>query len=544
MVKRKIKKEASSESEGTSDSEKEQSDTVLSDCPEPPVTPRKSKRINKTSSASPFKSTKKSSSNVSFSPSPEAKSPKKRKQILDLSSTTPSSKSSPTKRPNLARPIVLIQSKKKILSKSLAKNADSDNSKNDESNDETDDETVDECEDPGDESEEEEEEEEEAETDSQNEDFLDLEATKLLMSNLGKMQRFRSNQKRQKIVDAAIGNALKSKAKAGQGNNNKKSTSKDTEVYLEDLTKDPVITRPKLRSCQLFDKDLVDIFLAKTYKNLPKLPSGYTNNRYLPAGEAPEPMMYISELLPGLSKISKKYLLELFTFVSDNGTSTVNLSRIEPCDLIAKKPDTGSIYPLVFLRHQKTPALCLSIISVDENYTRHPKDINGSSYKILTGVIQTMEYERLIATLCLVYKVPGIKTLMTNNRWSFSSRPGSSNGNSQNTYNRPTSFRSAGSKKLSPANTRQPQSQGSRWKIGYTSDENIPILDGRSIQIELPKGLRKVVKTLPAFTEEIPPGSLTLVGYTTLGYNSKKSPDELTIGTNICWAVVLATPKA
>ncbi|KDR65699.1 hypothetical protein GALMADRAFT_148470 [Galerina marginata CBS 339.88] len=408
---------------------------------------------------------------------------------------------------------------------------------NEEDEDEDEDENEDEDEDEDDEVEEEEHkprnvnsEEEDTTYDEDNKDFLDQEAEEGEPSSEEGDSAY--EQQRKKMA--------KSKTKYGQ-NNAKKSTFKDTEVYLEDLTKDPIVKRPNLRSCKVFDKDLVDIFLAKTYKNLPKLPSGYTNNRYLPKGEEQEPM-----ILNGYSGYNKldRYLLDLFTFVSDKGTSTVNLSRIEPCDLIAKKLDTGSIYPLVFLRHQKTPALCLSIISVDEDYTRHPKDINGSSYKILTGVIQTMEYERLVATLCLVYKVPGIKTLMTNNCWSFSSRPGSSNNNFQTTYKRSSSsYRSSGSKKLSPANSHQGQSQGSKWKIGYTIDENIPILDGRSIQIELPKGLRKVVDTLPAFTEDIPPGSLTLVGYTALGYNAKKSPDELTIGTNICWAVVLATPK-
>ncbi|KDR64864.1 hypothetical protein GALMADRAFT_149224 [Galerina marginata CBS 339.88] len=484
--------------------------------------------------------------------SPEQKSPKKpRHTSQPKPPNTPTLKSS-AKSLKLKSPIVLIQTKRKITKAIKEETESESDSASEEKELDSDNEEVTQEDEEEAEDEEEEDDEDQEEEDS-DANFIDDEAEEdnssednepPLSKSKGKTKTS-NNPQRQKIINAAIKKAKESKSKEEKSFAKRKDDLKDTGVYLEDLiTKDPLESRTKLRKCQIYDKDLVDVFLAKTYKGLPKLPSGYTNNRYLPAGEAQEPMMYVSELLPNLTKTSKKYLLDLFTFVSDTGTSTVNLSRIEPCDLIAKKPDTGSIYPLITLRNQKTPALCLSLICVDEDYTRHAKDINGSPYKILTGIIQTMEYERLVATLCLVYKVPGIKTMMSNNRWSFSSRPGSSNNRAQNSYGRAGPSRSAGTKKLSPANAQQAQFKNSKWKLGYTCDETIPILDGRSLQIDLPKGLRKVVETLPAFPEDIPTGSLTLVGYTTLGYNSQKSPDELTIGTNICWAVVLATPKA
>ncbi|KDR65258.1 hypothetical protein GALMADRAFT_148834, partial [Galerina marginata CBS 339.88] len=518
------------------------------------ITPRRSKRVADPQATTGSLSKSKKKTLKLWHLAQEQKSPKKPRHILK-----PKPPTTPTKNSKLRSPIVLIQTKKKItkaIKEDTESGSDSDSEKELDSEDEED---TQECEDQTEDEEEEEEEEEKEEEEDEKEEekhdsdanFIDDEAEENtssekneppLTKSKGKTKA--SNPQRQKIVNAAIKKSKESRTREEKSFDKKKGLLKDTGVYLEDLiTKDAPETRPQLRKCQIYDKDLVDSFLAKTYKDLPKLPSGYTNNRYLPAGEAQEPMMYVSELLPDLTKISKKYLLDLFTFISDKGTSTINLSRIEPCDLIAKKPDTGSIYPLVTLRDQKTPALCLSLICVDEDYTRHAKDINGSPYKILTGVIQTMEYERLVATLCMVYKVPGIKTMMSNNRWSFSSRPGSSNNRAQNLYGRAGPSRSVGTKKLSPANAQQAQFKNSKWKLGYTFDENIPILDGRSTQIDLPKGLRKVAETLPAFPGDIPTGSLTLVGYTTLGYNSQKSPDELTIGTNICWAVVLATPQ-
>ncbi|KDR65221.1 hypothetical protein GALMADRAFT_148864 [Galerina marginata CBS 339.88] len=555
MPKRKVKENASSSEENEkshSSSENETSDNAfLSDQSPPPITPRRSKRVADPQAAigSLSKSKKKNATVAAFTPSPEQKSPKKPRHI-----SKPKPPTTPTKNSKLRSPIVLIQTKKKItkaLKEETASESDSGSEKELDSEDKEDTQEDEDQTEDDEEEEEEEEDENEDEKEDSDANFIDDEAEENtsseeneppLTKSKGKTKA--SNPQRQKIVNAAIKKSKESKTKEEKSFDKRKGLLKDTGVYLEDLiTKDAPERRPQLRKCQIYDKDLVDSFLAKTYKDLPKLPSGYTNNRYLPAGEAQEPMMYVSELLPDLTKISKKYLLDLFTFISDKGTSTVNLSRIEPCDLIAKKPDTGSIYPLVTLRDQKTPALCLSLICVDEDYTRHAKDINGSPYKILTGVIQTMEYERLVATLCMVYKVPGIKTMMSNNRWSFSSRPGSSNNRAQNSYGHAGPSRSVGTKKLSPANAQQAQFKNSKWKLGYTFDENIPILDGRSTQIDLPKGLRKVAETLPAFPGDIPTGSLTLVGYTTLGYNSQKSPDELTIGTNICWAVVLATPQ-
>jgi hypothetical protein len=127
---------------------------------------------------------------------------------------------------------------------------------------------------------------------------------------------------------------------------------------------------------------------------------------------------------------------------------------------------------------------------VDEDYTRQPKEINGSPYKLLTGVIQTLEYERMIATLCLVYGVSRIKTMMSNNRWSFSSRPGTSNRATSKWISllletslliiltgSSTRAQPSGSnkKKLSPANAApvgEARPLTSAWKIGYTFDED------------------------------------------------------------------------
>jgi hypothetical protein len=68
-----------------------------------------------------------------------------------------------------------------------------------------------------------------------------------------------------------------------------------------------------------------------------------------------------------------------------------------------------------------------------------------------------------------------------------------------------------------------------------TMHVTVVVLDGRNRSFGLDNDLFKLSTILPRFYEEIPFGSLALVGYVPSVYNDK-------LGCSFCWIVVLATP--
>lgn len=217
----------------------------------------------------------------------------------------------------------------------------------------------------------------------------------------------------------------------------------------------------------MFTKALADSLLRDTYLNLPKLPgcvtliirtdsllnfySGKTNVSWKESSDtsgdsAPDGMMRLSivkKIMPALDiesvylicmieqvilSFSYSYIKSLITFSHDKSTNVINLSRVDPTMLIYKKSmaaSASSTYKSVYIRDQRDPALCYALICVDEDYTKAVKS-NGGPYesKIVTGTPLSLEYERKVALLCLVMdNVPFIRTQISDNRWTFSTRP-------------------------------------------------------------------------------------------------------------------------
>jgi len=80
----------------------------------------------------------------------------------------------------------------------------------------------------------------------------------------------------------------------------------------------------------------------------------------------------------------------------------------------------------------------------------------------------------------------------------------------------------------------------------------VPVFDGWETQFELNESLENLDTLLPAFQDEIPPGSLALVAYTANAYyrtqKSEQSGRQTSQGNrnlalNINWVVVLGIPK-
>ena len=112
----------------------------------------------------------------------------------------------------------------------------------------------------------------------------------------------------------------------------------------------------------------------------------------------------------------------------------------------------------------------------------------------------------------------------------------------------------------SPATVRiGDSSESACYKTGYYNDETsmdcffdpykmlminlVPVFDGRTQKIQLPEGLRSVPKSLKPCMGDIPARSLGLIAYSNVAYRSQGHPQDLTIGHNIVWVVVLATPE-
>ena len=122
------------------------------------------------------------------------------------------------------------------------------------------------------------------------------------------------------------------------------------------------------------------------------------------------------------------YVKCLITFDKDPRTNVINLSRIDPTLLVHKKLSTAAAnntYKYVYLRAQREPAIAISLICVDKDYTRVLKS-NGGPFesKVITGTPLSLEYERMVTVLCMVMgDTPFICTQISENRWTFSTRP-------------------------------------------------------------------------------------------------------------------------
>jgi hypothetical protein len=109
----------------------------------------------------------------------------------------------------------------------------------------------------------------------------------------------------------------------------------------------------------------------------------------------------------------------------DREKNVINLSRIDPFQLTSREVgDRGS--HMVFIRDRKRPALCLSLIVVGEDHTETPK-VSGDTYsKFITGTPLMLEFERMVAVLCMIHDVDSLQAQIVDNELTFSTRMGTS----------------------------------------------------------------------------------------------------------------------
>jgi hypothetical protein len=107
----------------------------------------------------------------------------------------------------------------------------------------------------------------------------------------------------------------------------------------------------------------------------------------------------------------------------DREKNVINLSRIDPFQLASREVgDRGS--RMVFIRDRKRPALCISLIVVGEDHTETPK-VSGDTYsKFITGTPLMLEFERMVAVLCMIHNVDSLRDQIVDNELTFSTRMG------------------------------------------------------------------------------------------------------------------------
>ena len=282
-----------------------------------------------------------------------------------------------------------------------------------------------------------------------------------------------------------------------------------------------------------------------------------------------------------------RYIKRLITFDKDPRTNVINLSRIDPTLLVHKKLASASAtntYKYVYLRAQREPALAISLICVDEDYTKVLKS-NGGPYesKVITGTPLSLEYERMVTVLCMVMgDTPFIRTQISDNRWTFSTRPlkihkecqcfiiyFSSAMNLSDMHNLKRRLVHIAPHEgdlgllqqlpaQQPPRPKLPQRifTASRWVLATTvcilfhpftcstlSLLLVPVFDGRYKKIQLPRGLRTVPQDLPPFIGDIPFDSLAIVAYSAMSYKSTRHPEDVSAAFNAVWVVVLGSPN-
>ncbi|KAF9521305.1 hypothetical protein CPB83DRAFT_932332, partial [Crepidotus variabilis] len=322
-----------------------------------------------------------------------------------------------------------------------------------------------------------------------------------------------------------------------------------TDVFLDDLSPDPPKVKLELEKCGVYSRKLADPLLRDTYPDRPHLPGDKHNVSWKEATSDTEGhdlgMVKLSKVIEMMPNLSTEYIQKLVSVSFDKKTNVVNLSSVNPAELVYKRLSAASPttpYKHLFLRGETHPVLCFTLLCSDEDYTKSLKSNNGPfASKLLTGTPLSLEYERMVSTLCYAMDdVEFIRTQIVENRWSFGTRPVRNDGQDNSAKGTPRRRSKMTAPTASPATVLTKSNSTDIWRTQIAANDDIPVFDGRFKQITLPKGIRTVPKDFPPFKGEIPFDSFILVAYTTMGYAAAKFKEDTSVAFNALWALVLS----
>jgi uncharacterized protein YlbG (UPF0298 family) len=137
--------------------------------------------------------------------------------------------------------------------------------------------------------------------------------------------------------------------------------------------------------------------------------------------------IYIYILKLCLSVYKLRFLKAII--ISKGRNRIINPSRIDPKFLSfynkTFKKDEMPRSTLSTLHHPNLPALCYSVIYVDESHVQSPYSANQDSkyVKSITGKLFSGELERMISTILMALKLDHAKAQLSKDWLSFTCRP-------------------------------------------------------------------------------------------------------------------------
>ncbi|KAF7983524.1 hypothetical protein HWV62_21074 [Athelia sp. TMB] len=212
-----------------------------------------------------------------------------------------------------------------------------------------------------------------------------------------------------------------------------------------------------------------------------------------------------------------------------------NASRTIPANLSSKAVPGGNCVLIAAGSNDTVIQFATLIFLTEESKLYSSENILGDERRVVRGVPQIVEWERMQAVLCMAYRIPGANINMRGGVITFCTAKSFGNtpysATSSPAKNPAAFFKKVPVAGMSPFTSAKPAAVGT---------ETIPVLDARGHSFNLQGDLMMLDKKLPVFDEEIPQGSCVWVGYTCTKYEVKDRPPG--INFNLMWAVVLGTP--
>ncbi|TFK53517.1 hypothetical protein OE88DRAFT_1643253 [Heliocybe sulcata] len=215
--------------------------------------------------------------------------------------------------------------------------------------------------------------------------------------------------------------------------------------------------------------------------------------------------------------------------------TVINLSRISPDILHVTSQKESALAVL----NEDRPVLCASMVA-------NPAERGGFSFKYLSGVFYTFEWQRWLSVVGTVYdQTEGLVARMDGDAIQLSISGGGTpvTAEPSTPSSRPPLF--------SPSKTSKPVSSPLKGQVNRALDLNdkVPIYDARlgvvDRAINWDKWIHRLDQVgLPEFMSEIPGGSTAMVGYTVTRWKPTKAVQgtDPVLSLNLQWVVVITSP--
>ncbi|KAJ7429552.1 hypothetical protein B0H11DRAFT_2229960 [Mycena galericulata] len=218
----------------------------------------------------------------------------------------------------------------------------------------------------------------------------------------------------------------------------------------------------------------------------------------------------------------------------------VNMARINPMllkavrQLYAEKKARWSLC----IEDTGAPAICImpamAVKSSLTEATSVTESDKAPKLKYLTAVPHSQEYERMVGALGMLFQEPSMKAQIFEDAITFGT---------QSVYAKTLEKSSKGStvtKAYTGIKSTATRTSNNRTGDALNSDDDVPVYDGRTIELDVDEDMDDLASKLPLYEEhggEVPNGACVVIGHTVTQFKDNKG--EVCVGFNIRWVVVL-----